>query len=498
MVGGLLALGLVTLGASCGDDVEQPPPLEEEPQPPLVPPDENPPRPPGGKPDGKPDSGTPDAGTPDSGTPDAGTPDAGTSDGGTEPTPAGGTNPGGPGPWPTDAVLNYSATYGVGAPQSVGVDDAYNIWLLKGDQIGVLRPGDTQPTWTRGVGQAAGGFSVQGKAMASSVICGGAAGRAYVGYITYALPNPEIADPSNPEYQKGDMDLVQVNADGTVSLETHLGRTTSNSGHNALGIRNTNNWWYDEDRGVLACTKVMRGMNRGDVFIGTNHGVTRIRGDMYNSHIHPIWYYRNGGWDPTCGAQGSGCSQRAGETYAVSISKRGEVLIGNDWMLGIAIPTPNLADWDRSNLTPFQMASHVPELNSMEAFDYWRGFAHMGPGPSMRIGNQDRQTEIYYLGSKDFGLWKLTAARRVDSNRYDPFFARVNAPSNNVTALQDTDSGVIFVGTGAGLYRMDAAESFTHVPQVPGAVKQLVYDPTVTPSMLYVLTSNGLWVLRGH
>jgi hypothetical protein len=29
-------------------------------------------------------------------------------------------------------------------------------------------------------------------------------------------------------------------------------------------------------------------------------------------------------------------------------------------------------------------------------------------------------------------------------------------------------------------------------------VKELLYDPTVTPAMLYVLTDTGLTVLRGY
>ena len=94
------------------------------------------------------------------------------------------------GPWatrapgPQDAVKSYTAAYALGSRlQSVGVDEGYNIWLLDGDAIGVLRPGDTQPTWTSGVGQAARGFGTGRElAMGSTVICGGAAGRAYVGY----------------------------------------------------------------------------------------------------------------------------------------------------------------------------------------------------------------------------------------------------------------------------------------------------------------------------
>ena len=82
--------------------------------------------------------------------------------------------PAGPGPWPVDAVRNYSLAQGLGPGlTSVGVDDAYNLWLLNDrNQIGVLRPGTQSAVWRDGVGQAARGFK-------TSVICGGSEGQAY-------------------------------------------------------------------------------------------------------------------------------------------------------------------------------------------------------------------------------------------------------------------------------------------------------------------------------
>src|SRR4051794_37063371 len=99
-----------------------------------------------------PDSGTPkpDAGKPPP-RPDAGAPDAG--------------GPIGAGPWPTDAVKNYSSAYQLGSIQSAGLDDGFNLWVLSGGRIGVLRPGDAAPAWSENLGQAALGFP-------SSVICG--------------------------------------------------------------------------------------------------------------------------------------------------------------------------------------------------------------------------------------------------------------------------------------------------------------------------------------
>src|SRR5262245_23753050 len=49
----------------------------------------------------------------------------------------------GAGPWPRDDVKNYSAAYHLGPIQSAGLDDGFNLWVLSGNRVGVLRPGDS-------------------------------------------------------------------------------------------------------------------------------------------------------------------------------------------------------------------------------------------------------------------------------------------------------------------------------------------------------------------
>jgi hypothetical protein len=120
-------------------------------------------------------------------------------------TGGGGTGPGdveqelGAGPWPDEPMVNYSQRYELGRVRAMAVDDAYNLWLLDGDRIGVLRPGDSSPRWTSGVGQAAPGFGWDKLALGSTVICGGSAGRAYVGYSTYELDNAFIYSPGRAQ-----------------------------------------------------------------------------------------------------------------------------------------------------------------------------------------------------------------------------------------------------------------------------------------------------------
>ncbi|RKH31335.1 hypothetical protein D7Y13_31155 [Corallococcus praedator] len=484
---GVVGAGLAVIAlfsGGCGDDA---PTIDTQEGPTSDPSDGNevPTLPPpgssedGGTPPPEEDGGT----TPD----DGGSPDAG-------PTP----DPGEPqdaGPWPGDAVLDYSRSFGVGTPRSVGLDEGLNLWLLDGRRIGVLRPGDKEPTWTSDVGQARQPFGVDSLATDSTVICGGEAGRAYVGYSademkrmegveqrTY-IPNPGDAyyTPERyAEYQKGDLDAVRVQPDGTVVLEEHLWRTTgaSNAGRQ-IGIHNTNDFHYEEDRTVLNCARVTRGRDRGDLYITTNHGVTRIQGLTYNSHRHPGWYlYENGSeWG----------SLQCPYMHGLGIAPNGNVLVANEQMLGVLVPSAKLEEWDREltwdGPTPWIFKSFNDALNGQASDDYWRAFEQT---PSGR----------YYLGSAEFGVWAMTPKSRSTGN-----WSKVaGLPTNRILSLKATDDGALYIGTnGAGLWRLEPdGTTLAKVPQVSGQrVLQLVYEPTVKPSMVLVLTDQGLTVLRG-
>ncbi|WP_224244880.1 hypothetical protein [Hyalangium gracile] len=478
----------VALAWACGESEKPIQPFAdppEEPQVPETPNPGNPPDPVNPNPGNPPDPVIPDPGNP----PDPVIPDPG------NPPPLAG-----PGPWPNEPIVNYTQRYNLGRVRSVGVDDAYNIWLLDGERIGVLRPGDTQPRWVSNIGQARLGFGPDKLALGSTVICGGSAGRAYVGYSApdlspafiyspdgrshpnYDDPDPTRFDPVRyEEYQKGDLDAVKLTEDGSIVLEEHLQKSARPNGPQNVGIRNTNDHHFDEDRTVLSCTKVMHGQHKGELYIGTNHGVTRIRGLVYNSHRHPIWY------KPKVDDQGNvvGKTQMTGLSYALGIGLNGDVLIGNDWNVGVVAPSPNLADWDKvdDSLNLERLSTYVPQVNSQEEFDYWRGF-------------QQTKDGSYYLGSRDFGLWQLNIVRKSDGRGVKV----AGLPTDSVLSLAATEDGSLFIGTGGGgLWRMDAQKQLSKVNGVAGStVKELRYDPTVSPAMLYVLTDAGLTVLRGH
>lgn len=402
------------------------------------------------------------------------------------------------GPWPVDPVRDYTTSFNVGTPQSASFDEALNLWLLDGNRIGILRPGDSAPTWTTGIGQAKNGFGLDTLATGSTVICGGEAGRAYVGYATPELqktdPNVQrayIPWPGEPyyteakfnEYFKGDMDAVRASPDGTVTLEEHLWRTVGASNANRqVGIHNTNDYHWEEDRSVRACERVTRGPHRGDIYITTNHGVTMIKGLTYNSHRHPGWYKTYTLADGTT-AQALQCTDMRG----LGISFDGDVLVANEQMVGGLTMNGVLADWDRENTfngpVPWRFKFHNSALNDIESWDHWRAI-------------QQAKSGKYYLGSLEYGLWELTVVNR-STGSWKKFDA---LGSNRITALRATDDGAVYVGTeNAGLWRLEPdGVTIAKVTTVPGTrVRQIGYEPTVTPTMVLVVTDAGVTVLRG-
>lgn len=402
------------------------------------------------------------------------------------------------GPWPNVTVLDYSQAYNLGKPQSAAFDEGLNLWLLDGARIGFLRPGDSVPTWTTGIGQARNGFGVDTFATGSTVICGGKPGHAYVGYSAQDLqptipgkPHAYIPSPGDEyytperyaEYQKGDLDAVIANGDGTVALEEHLWRTIGASNANRqIGIHNTNDFHYDEDRSVLACERVTRGPYRGDVFISTNHGVTMIQGLTYNSHRHPGWYkyflMPDGSYEPALQTM---------EIYGLGLAPNGDVLIANEQMIGALVPNGNLPDWDRENTwdgpVPWKFKLYNEALNDQESPDYWRAFQQVKSG-------------TYYLGSRDYGLWSFVP----NSHSSGTWTKLSGLPTDRITALKSTDDGALYIGTeNAGLWRLEAdGKTLARVAEISAnRIKQLVYEPTVTPTMLMIVSDAGVTVLRG-
>ena len=95
----------------------------------------------------------------------------------------------------------------------------------------------------------------------------------------------EILDPTHStaaQRSEGDLDRVGLDASGNLVREHHY------EIHNNNGVDHPT---FDETRSILTCIRVNDGPNKGDLYTGSNHGMTLFRGDLYGDHRHPTFNY---------------------------------------------------------------------------------------------------------------------------------------------------------------------------------------------------------------
>lgn len=354
------------------------------------------------------------------------------------------------GPWPTDDVVHYGSAEGIpGRVTGVGVDDGQNVYVIDGAAVYAAKAGNG-----RFVRTASGGQFDAGNVPFS--VCGGANGRVYVGFLTYEK-EPELLE--EDEKLLGDLDRFALQEDGTLALEFH---------HR---LQNSTARWMDHTRSILDCARVVGGPNHGDLFVGSNHGLTVIRGDDYADHRHAVWSDANG-------------SLAIGYIWGVNTDTSGNVLFAGHWKLAaVAPPAPggDLMDWLDHEKTPWIADTYPQHWGTMEDPDEMHAIAG------------DTQAGRIYVGSWGKGLAAMDFAPR----RWRDIDGTPDAYINSLEL--DPSDGKLWVGTRSqGLWRWDpATEIWERIAGVPsGTVYDVYLDSTVTPRAVYVGTDSGLYVIR--
>jgi hypothetical protein len=397
----------------------------------------------------------------------------------------------------------------VGSVLGVSVDEGANVWTVDGQRIWLLEPGKTWRPFDASLGQASVGQLARG--FPAQTVCGGEAGKAYVGYLA-----PEIPDPTHStaaQRSEGDLDRVGLDASGNLVLEHHY------EIHNNNGVEHPT---FDETRSILTCIRVNDGPRKGDLYTGSNHGMTLIRGDLYGEHRHPTFDY------PSCPAPADPAApppafdpshpcdnapEAIGYVWNVNLSNRGYPMMAAEWMFAEATPMDDMIAWTLKSV-PWSMvgpplyplAGAAAPSNDTKSWlqrwpvrfetefratnraiaqtpdgRYWVGSLKYGlvwyegagkqlkrfvevdgePGAiSALIANPDNSL---WVGTSDNGLWKYTPPAKAPMPA-DPAavpapetgtWTRVSGiPSANVTRIHlETRSGKrqLFVGTDAGL-----------------------------------------------
>lgn len=354
------------------------------------------------------------------------------------------------GPWPVEDVVHYGPSEGLpGVVVGVGVDDAQNIYVIDGGAAYAMPVGATGFIPTSSGGQFELGYPV------ASVV-GGGPGEVFLGFLAWEAA-PE--DLSEEDKLYGDVDRMSLMTDGSLELDFHY------------QLQNSNARWMDHTRSIFSLARVVGGPNHGDVYVGSNHGVTLIRGDEYADHRHAIFLDENG-------------SEAIGYVWDVNTDTAGNLLFAGHWKVA-ALPAAPLDDVlsfvDYGRVT-WLVDTHPEHLGPVEVPKHLHAVA--GEIADGRV----------YVGSWGMGLSAMQMGPR-------KWWSIDGTPDSVINGLElDPTDGKLWVATGSsGLWRWDpATEEWEQSPFVPAGmpVNQIYLDTTVTPRALYAATNGGLYVIR--
>ena len=386
-----------------------------------------------------------------------------------------------PPPWnagtPEPGMVIHS---GVGMVLGVSVDEGANVWAVDGQRIWLLAPGKAWRTFEASLGEPAVGQLARG--FTAQTVCGGEAGKAYVGYLAGEIPDPTHSTPA--QRSEGDLDRVGLDAAGNLVREHHY------EIHNNNGVEHPT---FDETRSILSCIRVNEGPRKGDLYTGSNHGLTLIRGDLYGDHRHPTFDYPQCPAPATPGAPPSAfdpsnpCDdfpEAIGYVWNVNLSNRGYPMMAAEWMFAEATPSDDMIVWTLKSF-PWSMVgpplypvaapgtpAPVPSTDSKSWLQRWP----VRFEPEFRATNRAiAQTPDgrYWVGSVKYGLvWFEGAGKALKR------FVEVQGEPGTISALIANPDGSLWVGTSDnGLWKY-----------VPPVRAPLPSDPTATPA-----PETGTW-----
>jgi hypothetical protein len=239
------------------------------------------------------DAGPADAGPADAGPPDAGPGDAGTPDAGPDAHKIGGL---GAGPFPSGPLTIYGSAQGLlEAPISASVDESENLWVVTPQALYLMTPGArTFRRYTAQDGLHVGpGYT---EPPDFTLVEGGAKNECFVGYYFHDTNDYAHGAHTNkdPAAHMGKMDQVLLQPDGRLVV-------------NRYDLRNSCCGEYYETRTIMSMV-YDHFQHPGNLYVGSNHGVTRIvpakyfpprylttdplntwdERQWYADHVHPI------------------------------------------------------------------------------------------------------------------------------------------------------------------------------------------------------------------
>jgi hypothetical protein len=440
---------------------------------------------------------------PDAGTADSGVPDAGPVDAGPDPHRIGGL---GFGPFPLDPVVIYGSSQGLlEAPVSASVDEAENLWVVTQRALYLLQPGaKVFRRYTARDGLHYGPGYTEPPDL--TLVEGGSKGECFVGYSardTNASMFPDAHRSTDPWAHMGKMDQVLLQPDGTLKV-------------NRYDLRNSNNGSYYETRTIMSMV-YDHFQHPGNLYVGSNHGVTRIiparyypppqpltddthdERHWYADHVHP-WVCIGGPCTP----------ERVptfGDWFGLTLAADGRLWMGGLTSAGAINFREKLEDWVLS-FAPFNPFS--------PAFEWPPVFLPPRMGDPVNIrGVAVTPNGVVWFVSGEVDSWRgrtygiaaydesCTSSRKPSCSQltyFDP--TALGAVDYNILEVQAlADGRLVFGFPNSGLLVWEPGEPkgrrITHRDGLPGErIARMSQDQMHDPPLLLVPTDGGLAIFR--
>lgn len=346
----------------------------------------------------------------------------------------------GAGPWPLDAARLLGAAAGVTEPLlGVGVDTGENQYAVSAGALYVRRAGaalfERHARNTDGL-----------RDFPLLSVAGGGPGVAYVGYVGVVTAT-EFNDPPAVA-RSGDVQRIDLVPGGLVATtwDTH----SSNCFFSGR---------YDHMRTINDIVVPRRGPAAGEVYVASEHAVTRYQGRFYADHRHVSVSY--------------GGSSHYGAARALTVGDDGTMWYGSDFLLGGLAWTPRRYEW--------YFASRWIAPTNAYGTDAERDY-YEGVGVDSRGG--------VWAAARTHGLVHLTPRTRA--------VERLEAPDLAMTDLAVDLDDSVWVAAKGGLFRYQpSARAWSRLGAAGTGVKDLFLDDTVVPRALYAATSGGILMYRG-
>jgi len=442
------------------------------------------------------DAGPSDGGAAfDAGVPDAGPADAGPVDAGPDAHRIGGL---GRGPFPGDALTIYGSAQGLmEAPISASVDEGENLWVVTESALYLLAPGPrTFRRYTARDGLHYGPGYTEPPDI--TLVEGGARGECFVGYSARDTNASMFKDAhmwTDPWAHMGKMDQVLLQADGSLKV-------------NRYDLRNSNDGHYYETRTIMSMV-YDHFQHPGNLYVGSNHGVTRIipskyyppphldtdpfntrdEREWYGDHVHPVVCF------------GGPCTQDRvttfGDWFGLTLAQDGRLWMGGLTSAGAIHYREDLYDWLQSYapINPFSPAFEWPPVFTPPDFGSpvnIRGVAVTPDGIAWFVSGEVESWRgptygIAAYDGKRFTYFDPTALGAIEYN-----ILEVQALADGRLVFGFPSSGLLVWNPGD-----DKGRRITQRDGLPGErIGRMSQDRMHDPPLLLVPTDGGLAVFR--